>query len=72
MSWLPDFQNLSEQEQPWILWIIVVITLVNLLLLGLVVKLFYRVQQLIEKLDRISNDAGKFVQMGMMYFKKQQ
>jgi membrane protein insertase Oxa1/YidC/SpoIIIJ len=72
MAWLPDFQNLTDQEQPWILSIIVVVTLVNLLLLGLVIRLFYKVQQLIEKLDRISTDAGKFVQMGMMYFKKQQ
>jgi hypothetical protein len=72
MSWLPPFEDLSSQEQPWILWIIVVVTLVNLMLLGLVIKLFYQVQRLIEKLDRISTDAGKFVQMGMMYFKKQQ
>jgi hypothetical protein len=72
MSWLPpDFQTLTDQEQPWIFWIIVLVTSANLLLLGLVIKLFYKVQRLIEKLDRISNDAGKFVQMGMMYFKKQ-
>ena len=72
MSWLPPFENLSDQEEPWILSIIIVVTLANLLLLALVIKLFYKVQQLIEKLDRISSDAGKFVQMGMMYFKKQQ
>ena len=71
MSLLPNFQTLSDQEQPWFLYIIVLVTLANLLLLGLVFKLFYKVQTLIEKLDRISTDAGKFVQMGMMYFKKQ-
>ena len=72
MAWLPPFEDLTSQEGPWILSIIVVVTLVNLLLLGLVIKLFYRVQRLIEKLDRISTDAGKFVQMGMMYFKSKQ
>ena len=72
MSWLPDFQTLTDQEQPWFLWVIVLVTAANLLLLGLVITLFYRVQRLIEKLDRISTDAGKFVQMGMMYFKNKQ
>ena len=71
MSWLPSFDTLSDQEQPWFLYIIVLVTLAQLLLLSLVLVLFYKVQRLVEKLDRISADAGKFVQMGMMYFKKQ-
>ena len=70
MSWLPVFRTLSDQEQPWFLYIIVLVTLAQLLLLSLVLVLFYKVQRLVEKLDRISTDAGKFVQMGMMYFKK--
>jgi len=71
MSFLPDFQNLTDQEQPWFLYIIFLVTLAQLLLLTLVIVLFCKVQRLVEKLDRISADAGKFVQMGMMYFKKQ-
>ncbi len=71
MSWWPDFQTLTDQEQPWFLYIIVLVTMAQLLLLILVIVLFCRVQRLVEKLDRISTDAGKFVQMGMMYFKKQ-
>ena len=69
MSWLPSFESLAEQ--PWFIYIIVLVTLAQLLLLTLVLVLFYKVQRLVEKLDRISTDAGKFVQMGMMYFKKQ-
>lgn len=71
MSWLPSFDTLSDQEQPWFLYVIVLVTLAQLLMLSLVLVLFYKVQRLVEKLDRISTDAGKFVQMGMMYFKKQ-
>lgn len=71
MSWLPNFETLSDQEQPWFIYVIVLVTLAQLLMLGLVLVLFYKVQRLVEKLDRISTDAGKFVQMGMMYFKKQ-
>jgi nitrogen fixation/metabolism regulation signal transduction histidine kinase len=69
MSWLPGFEALAEQ--PWFIYIIVLVTLAQLLLLTLVLVLFYKVHRLVEKLDRISTDAGKFVQMGMMYFKKQ-
>jgi hypothetical protein len=71
MSWLPNFDTLSDQEQPWFLYVIVLVTMAQLLMLSLVLVLFYKVQRMVEKLDRISTDAGKFVQMGMMYFKKQ-
>jgi hypothetical protein len=69
MSWLPSFEGLADQ--PWFIYIIVLVTLAQLLLLMLVMVLYYKVHRLVEKLDRISSDAGKFVQMGMMYFKKQ-
>jgi len=71
MSWLPNFDTLSDQEQPWFIYVIVLVTMAQLLMLSLVLVLFYKVQRMVEKLDRISTDAGKFVQMGMMYFKKQ-
>ncbi len=71
MAWPPSFEALSDQEAPWFLYVIVLVTLAQLLTLSLVLVLFYKVQRLVEKLDRISTDAGKFVQMGMMYFKKQ-
>jgi hypothetical protein len=71
MSWFPNFDTLSDQEQPWFLYVIVLVTMAQLLMLSLVLVLFYKVQRMVEKLDRISTDAGKFVQMGMMYFKKQ-
>ena len=67
MSWLPSFEGLAEQ--PWFIYIIVMVTLAQLLLLALVLVLFWKVQRLVEKLDRISMDASKFVKMGMMYFK---
>jgi hypothetical protein len=69
MSWLPSFESLAEQ--PWFIYIIVLVTLAQLLLLALVLVLFYKVQRLVEKLDHVSNNASKFVRMGMMFFKKQ-
>ena len=69
MSWLPNFDSLAEQ--PWFIYIIVLVTMAQLLLLALVLVLFWKVQRLVEKLDHIAADAGKFVQMGMTFFKKQ-
>jgi hypothetical protein len=68
MSWLPSFEGLAEQ--PWFIYIIVLVTLAQLLLLALVLVLFYKVQRLVEKLDKVSTNASKFVRMGMMFFKK--
>jgi hypothetical protein len=68
MSWLPSFEGLAEQ--PWFIYIIVLVTLAQLLLLALVLVLFYKVQRLVEKLDNVSTNASKFVRMGMMFFKK--
>ena len=68
MSWLPSFEGLAEQ--PWFIYIVVLVTLAQLLLLALVLVLFYKVQRLVEKLDHVSTNASKFVRMGMMFFKK--
>ena len=67
-SWLPDFQSLADQ--PWFIYIIVMTTLAQLLLLVLVLVLYYKMRRLVGKLDRISEDASKFVHMGITYFKK--
>ena len=57
---LPDF----------IIYMIIMTTLAQLLLLTLVLVLAYKMNRLVAKLDQISQNAGKFVQMGMTFFKK--
>jgi len=57
---LPDF----------IIYMIIMTTLAQLLLLTLILVLAYKMNRLVAKLDQISQNAGKFVQMGMTFFKK--
>lgn len=67
-GWL-DRESLASL--PWfIIYLVIMTTLAQLLLLALVLVLAYKMNRLIAKLDQISQNAGKFVQMGMTFFKK--
>jgi len=67
-GWL-DHESLASL--PWfIIYLVIMTTLAQLLLLALVLVLAYKMNRLIAKLDQISQNAGKFVQMGMTFFKK--
>ena len=66
--------GMSSEELESISWFniyLVIMTIIaNLLLLALILLLAYKMNRLVEKLDRISEHAGQFLQMGMTYFKK--
>ena len=69
MPFLPDWTRLVDS--PWIvIYMIIMTTLAQLLVLVLVLVLAYKMNRLVAKLDQISQNAGKFVQMGMTFFKK--
>ena len=71
MPFLPGLDQESLVDTPWIvIYMIIMTTLAQLLLLALVIVLAYKMNRLVAKLDQISQNAGKFVQMGMTYFKK--
>ena len=71
MSWMPPISRTSPDEWAWpVIYMIIMTTLAQLLLLALILVLAYKMNRLVAKLDRISQDAGKFVQMGMTFFKK--
>ena len=56
---------------PWfILYFGIMTGVVVLLLLVLVLLLACKLNRLVAKMDQISNDAGKFLKMGMTFFKK--
>ena len=71
MPFLPGLDQESLVDTPWIvIYMIIMTTLAQLLLLVLVLVLAYKMNRLVAKLDQISQNAGKFVQMGMTFFKK--
>jgi len=53
----------------WTIYVIVLVSLSQLLLLTLVLILAYKLNKLVTRLDEVSRDAGKFVQLGMTFFK---
>lgn len=53
----------------WSLYIIVFFTFSQLLLLGFVMALAYKVDKLMRQVNELSQDAGKFLRMSMQYFK---
>ena len=58
-------------EMPWIfIRMLIMTTLAQILLFALVLVVVYKMNRLVAKLDQISEDAGKFLHMGMTYFKK--
>ena len=71
MPILPGLDQESLNEISWFtIYLVIMITLAQLLLLALVLVLAYKMNRLVAKLDQISQNAGKFVQMGMTFFKK--
>ena len=68
---MPPMASESLADLPdFIIYMIIMTTLAQLLLLTLVLVLAYKMNRLVAKLDQISQNAGKFVQMGMTFFKK--
>ena len=68
MSWLP---GMGADDISWFtIYLVIVTTLTQMLLLALILVLAYKMNRLVAKLDQISQNAGKFLQMGMTYFKK--
>lgn len=60
----------SVDEIPWfVIYTVVLMTIAMLLLLGFVMLLAYKLDKVLLKLEDISQNAGKFVQMGMSFFK---
>jgi hypothetical protein len=55
----------------WSLYIIVFFTFSQLLLLGFVLTLAYKLERLMRNVQEMSRDAGKFLRMGVNYFKSQ-
>ena len=52
------------------IYLVIMVTGSQVLLLGLVLVLSRKMDRLVQNMDRVSRDAGKFVQMGMTFFKK--
>ena len=71
MFGLPGLDPQSLAEESWFfIYMVIMTTLAQLLLLGLVLVLAFKMNKLVAKLDKISQDASKFLTMGMTYFKK--
>jgi len=70
-SWLPGMDTESIADISWFtIYLVIMTTLTQMLLLALILVLAYKMNRLVTKLDQISQNAGKFLQMGMTYFKK--
>ena len=70
-SWLPGMDTESIADISWFtIYLVIMTTLTQMLLLSLILVLAYKMNRLVTKLDQISQNAGKFLQMGMTYFKK--
>ena len=69
MSWLPGGESLEDIPW-WAIFFIVMITFSNLLMLTLILVFATKLNKLVLKMDQISQNAGKFLQMGMTFFKK--
>jgi hypothetical protein len=71
MPLLPGLDQESLAELSWYtIYMVIMTTMANLLLLTFVLVLAHKLNKLVAKLDHVSENAGKFVQMGMTYFKK--
>ncbi len=66
---VPPDESLAGQSW-FLIYLAIMTTLAQLLLLVLILVLAYKMNRLVAKLDQISQNAGKFVQMGMTFFKK--
>ncbi len=55
----------------WMIFVIILFSLSQLLLLVFVMTLALKLNKLVSRIDDVSRDAGKFVRMGMSFFKGQ-
>ena len=70
-SILPGIDQEGLESISWFnIYLVIMTTLTQLLLLVLILMLYYKMNRLVVKLDQISQNAGKFLRMGMTYFKK--
>ena len=53
----------------WSIYIIVIFSFTQLLLLGFVLVLANRIERVMHQMQDVSHDAGKFLRMSMHYFK---
>ena len=71
MAWLPGLDQESIENISWFtIYLVIMTTLAQMLLLALILVLAYKMNRLVARLDQISQDAGKFVKMGMTFFKR--
>ena len=71
MSWVPGMDQESLEAISWFtIYLVIMTTLSQILLLALILVLAYKMNRLVAKLDQISQNAGKFLRMGMTFFKK--
>ncbi len=69
MGWLPGGESLEDIPW-WAIFFIVMTTFSNLLMLALILVFATKLNRLVGKMDKVSQNAGKFLQMGMTFFKK--
>ena len=60
-----------NQMTAWTVYVIILVSMSQLLMLALVLILAYKLGKLVNRLDEVSRDAGKFVRLGMHFFKGQ-
>jgi len=71
MFGIPGLNNESLEAVSWFsIYLVIMTTLSQILLLALILVLAYKMNRLVAKLDQISQNAGKFLRMGMTFFKK--
>ena len=67
----PGLDPEAIEDISWFtIYLVIMTTLAQMLLLALILVLAYKMNRLVARLDQISQDAGKFVKMGMTFFKK--
>jgi len=69
MSWLPGGESLADIPW-WAIMLVIMLTFTQLLMLTLILVLATKLNRLVAKMDQVSQHAGKFLQMGMTFFKK--
>jgi len=58
-----------SQLDYWVIRIIIIFSFTQLLLLGFVLTLAFKLERLMHQVHDVSRDAGKFLKMSMTYFK---
>lgn len=69
MAWLPGGESVGDIPW-WAIMLVIMITLNQLLMLALILVLAKKLNRLVVQMDQVSQNAGKFLRMGMTFFKK--